>query len=96
MKNLTILLFLILLVGCKSESTEVPVEEVLSTEVQETLIEEVKAVEKELEEVLLEVEETIEEVVPEILEPEVTPTEEVTPVEEVTPTEEVPAEEILQ
>ena len=43
MKNLTILLFLILLVGCKSESTEVPVEEVLPAEVQETLIEEVKA-----------------------------------------------------
>jgi len=83
MKNLTILLFLILLVGCKSESTEVPVEEALPAEVQETLIEEVKAVE-ELEEVLPEVEETIEEVVPEILEPEVTPTEE------------VPAEEILQ
>ena len=83
MKNLTILLFLILLVGCKSESTEVPVEEALPAEVQETLIEEVKAVEKELEEVLPEVE-TIEEVVPEILEPEVTPTEE------------VPTEEILQ
>ena len=83
MKNLTILLFLILLVGCKSESTEVPVEEALPAEVQETLIEEVKAVE-ELEEVLPEVEETIEEVVPEILEPEVTPTEE------------VPTEEILQ
>ena len=83
MKNLTILLFLILLVGCKSESTEVPVEEVLPAEIQETLIEEVEAVE-ELEEVLPEVEETIEEVVPEILEPEVTPTEE------------VPAEEILQ
>ena len=83
MKNLTILLFLILLVGCKSESTEVPVEEALPAEVQETLIEEVKAVE-ELEEVLPEVEETIEEVVPEILEPEVTPTEE------------APAEEILK
>ena len=83
MKNLTILLFLILLVGCKSESTEVPVEEALPAEVQETLIEEVKAVEKELEEVLPEVE-TIEEVVPEILEPEVTPTED------------APAEEILQ
>ena len=83
MKNLTILLFLILLVGCKSESTEVPVEKALPVEVQETLIEEVKAVE-ELEEVLPEVEETIEEVVPEILEPEVTPTEE------------VPTEEILQ
>ncbi len=81
MKNLTILLFLILLVGCKSECTEAPVEEVLPAEVQETLIEEVKAVEKELEEVLPEVE-TIEEVVPEILEPEVTPTEEV-PVEEI-------------
>ena len=76
MKNLTILLFLILLVGCKSESTEVP------AEVQETLIEEVKAVE-ESEEVLPEVEETIEEVVPEILEPEVTPTEEV-PLKELT------------
>ena len=83
MKNLTILLFLILLVGCKSECTEVAVEKALPAEVQETLIEEVKAVE-ELEEVLPEVEETIEEVVPEILEPEVTPTEE------------VPAEEILQ
>ena len=95
MKNLTILLFLILLVGCKSESTEVPVEEVLPAEIQETLIEEVEAVE-ELEEVLPEVEETIEEVVPEILEPETTPPAETTPVEEVTPTEEVPAEEILQ
>ena len=84
MKNLTILLFLILLVGCKSESTEVPVEEVLPAEVQETLIEEVEAVEEELKEVLPEVEETTEEVVPEILEPEVTPTEE------------APAEEILQ
>ena len=41
MKNLTILLFLILLVGCKSECTEAPVEEVLPAEVQETLIEEV-------------------------------------------------------
>ena len=82
MKNLTILLFLILLVGCKSECTEVAVEKALPAEVQETLIEEVKAVE-ELEEVLPEVE-TIEEVVPEILEPEVTPTEE------------VPTEEILQ
>tara|TARA_R110000824_G_scaffold162279_1_gene337889 strand:- start:43 stop:291 length:249 start_codon:yes stop_codon:yes gene_type:complete len=82
MKNLTILLFLILLVGCKSECTEAPVEEVLPAEVQETLIEEVEAVE-ELKEVLLEVE-TIEEVVPEILEPETTPIEE------------VPAGEILQ
>ena len=41
MKNLTILLFLILLVGCKSECTEAPVEEVLPAEIQETLIEEV-------------------------------------------------------
>ena len=82
MKNLTILLFLILLVGCKSECTEAAVEKALPVEVQETLIEEVKAVE-ELEEVLPEVEETIEEVVPEILEPEVKPTEEV-PVKELT------------
>ena len=41
MKNLTILLFLILLVGCKSECTEVAVEKALPAEVQETLIEEV-------------------------------------------------------
>ena len=41
MKNLTILLFLILLVGCKSECTEAAVETALPAEVQETLIEEV-------------------------------------------------------
>ena len=57
-------------------------EVMIESEVKETLIEEVKAVE-ELKEVLPEVE-TIEEVVPEILEPEVTPTEE------------APTEEILQ
>ena len=81
MKNLTILLFLILLVGCKSECTEAAVEKALPAEVQETLIED-KAV-GESEEILPEVEETIEEVVPEMLEPEVKPTEEV-PVKELT------------
>ena len=73
MKNLTILLFLILLVGCKSECAKEAVstlEDPATIETKETLIEEVKAVE-ESEEVLPEVEETIEEVVPEILEPEV-------------------------
>ena len=79
MKNLTILLFLILLVGCKSECTEAVVEKALPAEAKETLIKKAKAVEQ----VLPEVEETIEEVDPEILEPEVTPTEEV-PVKELT------------
>ena len=46
MKNLTILLFLILLVGCKSESTKTPAEEVLPAEVKETLIEETVVIEE--------------------------------------------------
>ena len=65
MKNLTILLFLILLVGCKSECVKEAVstlEDPATIEAKETLIEEV---------------------VPEILEPEVKPTEEV-PVKELT------------
>ena len=48
MKNLTILLFLILLVGCKSECTEVAVEKALPAEVQETLIEEAVPAVKEV------------------------------------------------
>ena len=85
MKNLTILLFLILLVGCKSECVKEAVstlEDPATIEAKETLIEKAKAVEQ-VEQVLPEVEETIEEVVPEILEPEVKPTEEV-PVKELT------------
>ena len=34
MKNLTILLFLILLVGCKSECEEVPVKELTDEEIE--------------------------------------------------------------
>ena len=82
MKNLTILLFLILLVGCKSECVKEAVstlEDPATIETKETLIEKAKAVEQ----VLPEVEETIEKVVPEMLEPEVKPTEEV-PVKELT------------
>ena len=85
MKNLTILLFLILLVGCKSECVKEAVstlEDPATIEAKETLIEKAKAVEQ-VEQVLPEVEETIEKVVPEMLEPEVKPTEEV-PVKELT------------
>ena len=78
MKNLTILLFLILLVGCKSECVKEAVstlEDPATIETKETLIEKAKAVEQ--------VEQVLPEVVPEILEPEVKPTEEV-PVKELT------------
>ena len=74
MKNLTILLFLILLVGCKSECVKEAVstlEDPATIEAKEILIEKAKVVEE------------VEEVLPEILEPEVTPTEEV-PLKELT------------